>query len=48
MCGNQPLKCGHKMFINRFIKKIPTNLRHLKGCTLSLTHLALIKNFIER
>jgi hypothetical protein len=22
MCGNEPLKCGHKMFINMFIKKI--------------------------
>jgi hypothetical protein len=25
MCGNKPLKCGHKMFIKKFIKKIPKN-----------------------
>jgi hypothetical protein len=25
MCGNETLKCVHKMFINKFIKKIPKN-----------------------
>ncbi len=34
MCGNESLKCGHKMFINKFIKKFLKILRHLKGCIL--------------